>query len=143
MDDHWSLEEERQELIDGIHYLDPGDDVYMERLKALKEVSSLIPKDDSLKNEIELKKIEAELKKIELETKRLEDNRKVELELRKAEADLAKADLELRRESDGNRVHWPKVIETVIPIVAGVVVTGLLEGFGLIFTSKGSFFWRK
>lgn len=121
MGEHWTLEEEKQELIDGIHYLDPGDDVYVERLKALKEVSSLIPK-KTLKDEIELKKIE--------------------LELKKAEIDLNKSNLELKRESE-ERIHWPKVAETVIPIVAGVVVTGLLEGFGLIFTSKGSFFWRK
>ena len=150
MDDHWTLEKEMQELIDGLQYLDPGDEDYDKRLRALKEVNAMIPK-ISAKDEIDAKRAETEAKRAEIEAKKadievrkteIEANR-AETEARKADIEARKAEMEMQREADGNRIHWPKVIETGIPIVAGILVTGLMEACGLIFTSKGTFFWRK
>lgn len=136
MDDHWTLEKEMQELIDGLQYLDPGDEDYDKRLRALKEVNAMIQK-VTAKDEIEAKRADIEAKKADTEA------RKAEIEARRAEIEARKAEMEMQREADGNRIHWPKVIETGIPIVAGILVTGLMEACGLIFTSKGTFFWRK
>lgn len=156
MEEVWTLEEERQELINGIRFLDPGDGVYQERLRVLKDIDSLIPK-ETAKDKIELKKAEVELKKVEWELNELKfqevltrEKAEVELgreraELRKAETEACKAEEELAHDTGGRYgIRWRGIVETVVPIASGIVLTGLLEQLcGVIFTSKGVFFWRK
>ena len=123
MDDgHWTLEKEMQELIDGLQYLDPGDEDYDKRLRALKEVNAMIPK-VTAKDEIEAKKADTEARKAEIEAR--------------------KAEMELQRDADSNRIHWPKIFEASVPILVGIGATAIGEALGLIFTSRSTFFWRK
>lgn len=137
MDDgHWTLEKEMQELIDGLQYLDPGDEDYDKRLRALKEVNAMISK-VTAKDEIEAKRAEIEAKKADTEA------RKAEIEARRAETEARKAEMEMQREADGNRIHWPKIFEASVPILVGIGATAIGEALGLIFTSRSTFFWRK
>lgn len=89
MDNFWSLEEERQKLVNELHLGSPGEDEYEATLKSLKVVDELIP------------------------------------------------------EKPDNKIHWNRLIESILPVVAGVGLTAVLEAFGLIFTSRSTFFWKK
>ena len=88
MDKFWTVEDERQRLINELHLNSPGDEDYEATLKALKTVDEIVPKTDK-------------------------------------------------------KIHWNKIWEAVIPIAAGIGLTALFEQFGMIFTSKSTWFWKK